>query len=45
MVREREKNMQSRQEFRLSDKEPGTNRKLNSSTKENSEKATTTKRN
>lgn len=40
---EKEKNIQHRQEFSLSDKEPETNMKLNSFNKENSEKVTTYK--
>lgn len=38
MAREREKNIQYRQEFRLPDKELGTNKKLNSYNKENSKR-------
>lgn len=41
---EKEKNIQHRQEFSLSDKETETNKKLNSFNKENSEKVTTNKK-
>lgn len=44
MVKEREKNIQYRQEFRLSDKELENNKKLSSYNKANSEMETANKK-